>query len=207
MRINEEVDALEVMGVPSLPYLVTTRIIAGVVADHPAVRHRAAVAPTWRRAMITVLFNGQSAGTYDHYFSLFLPPVDVLWSFAKVLIFSVMVILAHCYYGYRASGGPAGVGRRGRPRGADRDRHDQHHRLLPQPRHLGRDHHGEGRGMSAPTGWYKTRRRVCRDRVHRGVRGAGLVVDRLVQQGLHLGRAGQRWTPTRPATSCTCTPT
>jgi phospholipid/cholesterol/gamma-HCH transport system permease protein len=34
----------------------------------------------------------------------------VLWSFGKVLIFATMVILTHCYYGYRASGGPAGVG-------------------------------------------------------------------------------------------------
>jgi len=53
---------------------------------------------------------GQSAGTYDHYFNLFLPPQDVLWSFVKVLVFSVVIILTHCYYGYRAGGGPAGVG-------------------------------------------------------------------------------------------------
>jgi phospholipid/cholesterol/gamma-HCH transport system permease protein len=109
MRISEEVDALEVMGIPSLPYLVTTRIIAGVVAIIPLYGLGLVVSYLASRE-ITVLFNGQSAGTYDHYFSLFLPPVDVLWSFAKVLIFSVMVILAHCYYGYRASGGPAGVG-------------------------------------------------------------------------------------------------
>ncbi|HEX5117197.1 MAG TPA: ABC transporter permease [Pseudonocardiaceae bacterium] len=109
MRISEEVDALEAMGVPSLPYLVTTRIIAGVVAIIP-LYGLGLVTSYLASREITVLFNGQSAGTYDHYFNLFLPPEDVLWSFAKVLIFSVMVILAHCYYGYRASGGPAGVG-------------------------------------------------------------------------------------------------
>ncbi len=109
MRIAEEVDALEVMGIPSLPYLVTTRIVAGVVAIIP-LYGLGLVTSYLASREITVLFNGQSAGTYDHYFSLFLPPVDVLWSFAKVLVFSVMVILAHCYYGYRASGGPAGVG-------------------------------------------------------------------------------------------------
>ena len=59
---------------------------------------------------ITVEFYGQSAGTYDHYFNLFLPPIDVLWSFGKVLVFAVVIIMTHCYYGYRASGGPAGVG-------------------------------------------------------------------------------------------------
>src|SRR5205085_4869497 len=52
----------------------------------------------------------QSAGTYDHYFNQFLPPGDVLWSFGKVLVFAVVVILIHCYHGYTASGGPAGVG-------------------------------------------------------------------------------------------------
>jgi phospholipid/cholesterol/gamma-HCH transport system permease protein len=109
MRISEEVDALEVMGIPSLPYLVTTRIVAGVVAIIP-LYGLGLVTSYLASREITVLFNGQSAGTYDHYFNLFLPPVDILWSFAKVLIFSVMVILAHCYYGYRASGGPAGVG-------------------------------------------------------------------------------------------------
>ncbi|HEY3747945.1 MAG TPA: ABC transporter permease [Pseudonocardiaceae bacterium] len=109
MRISEEVDALEAMGVPSLPYLVTTRIIAGVVAIIPLYGLGLLTSYVASRE-ITVLFNGQSAGTYDHYFNLFLPPQDVLWSFVKVLIFSIMVILAHCYYGYRASGGPAGVG-------------------------------------------------------------------------------------------------
>jgi phospholipid/cholesterol/gamma-HCH transport system permease protein len=109
MRISEEVDALEVMGVPSLPYLVTTRIIAGVVAIIP-LYGLGLVTSYLASREITVLVDGQSAGTYDHYFALFLPAQDVLWSFLKVLIFSAMVILAHCYYGYRASGGPAGVG-------------------------------------------------------------------------------------------------
>ena len=109
MRISEEVDALEVMGIPSLPYLVTTRIVAGIVAIIPLYGIGLVTSYVASRE-ITVLLNGQSAGTYDHYFALFLPPVDVLWSFVKVLIFSAMVILAHCYYGYRATGGPAGVG-------------------------------------------------------------------------------------------------
>jgi phospholipid/cholesterol/gamma-HCH transport system permease protein len=109
MRINEEVDALEGMGVPSLPYLVTTRIAAGVVAVIPLYA-LGLISSYFGSRAVTVFFNGQSAGTYDHYFGLFLSPVDVLWSFLKVLLFSVVVILIHCYYGYRASGGPAGVG-------------------------------------------------------------------------------------------------
>ena len=59
--------------------------------------------------MVTQFF-GQSAGVYDDAFNKFLPPGDVLWSFGKVLVFAVVVILIHCYHGYNASGGPAGVG-------------------------------------------------------------------------------------------------
>src|SRR5215475_6237029 len=109
MRINEEVDALEGMGVPSLPYLVTTRIVAGFVAVIPLYA-LGLISSYFGSRVVTVVFNGQSAGTYDHYFGLFLSPVDVLWSFLKVMLFSVVVILIHCYYGYRATGGPAGVG-------------------------------------------------------------------------------------------------
>jgi phospholipid/cholesterol/gamma-HCH transport system permease protein len=109
MRINEEIDALEGMGIPSLPYLVTTRIVAGVVAIIP-LYGVGLISSYFASREVTVLFNGQSTGTYDHYFGLFLSPVDVLWSFVKVLLFSAMVICVHTYYGYRAKGGPAGVG-------------------------------------------------------------------------------------------------
>ena len=109
MRISEEVDALEVMAIPSLPFLVTTRIIAGMIAIIPL--YVVGLLSSYFATRLTVTgFFGQSSGTYDHYFTLFLPPGDVLWSFGKVLIFAVVVILIHCYHGYHASGGPAGVG-------------------------------------------------------------------------------------------------
>jgi phospholipid/cholesterol/gamma-HCH transport system permease protein len=109
MRISEEVDALEVMGIPSLPFLVTTRMVAGFVAVVPlyVVALLSSYAAT---RLISTGYYGQSAGTYDHYFTLFLPPGDVLWSFVKVMVFSVVIIGIHCWYGYTASGGPAGVG-------------------------------------------------------------------------------------------------
>lgn len=109
MRIAEEIDALETMGVRSVPYLVTSRMLAGVAAVIP-LYVVGLLGSYFASREITVWFYGQSAGTYDHYFHLFLPPQDVLWSFGKVIIFSVVVILTHCYYGYTASGGPAGVG-------------------------------------------------------------------------------------------------
>jgi phospholipid/cholesterol/gamma-HCH transport system permease protein len=109
MRISEEIDALEVMGVPSLPFLVTTRMIAAFIAVIPL--YVVALSASYLSPrLITTYIYGQSPGTYDHAFLQFLPPIDILWSFGKLLFLSVAIILIHCYYGYTASGGPAGVG-------------------------------------------------------------------------------------------------
>jgi phospholipid/cholesterol/gamma-HCH transport system permease protein len=109
MRISEEIDALEVMGIPSLPFLVTTRMIAAFIAVIPL--YVVALSASYLSPrLITTYIYGQSPGTYDHYFLQFLPPIDMLWSFFKLLFLATAVILIHCYYGYTASGGPAGVG-------------------------------------------------------------------------------------------------
>ena len=109
MRISEEIDALEVMAVPSLPFLVTTRMIAGFIAVIPL--YIVALSASYLSPrLITTMIYGQSVGTYDHYFIQFLPPIDVLWSFFKLMFLAVAIILIHCYHGYTASGGPAGVG-------------------------------------------------------------------------------------------------
>jgi phospholipid/cholesterol/gamma-HCH transport system permease protein len=109
MRISEEIDALEVMGIPSVPYLVTTRLIAGLVAVIP-LYVVGLFFSYFATKFIVVQYFHQSGGTYDHYFHQFLVPTDVFYSFLKVIIFSVVIMLIHCYYGYFARGGPAGVG-------------------------------------------------------------------------------------------------
>ncbi|MEV0646521.1 ABC transporter permease [Phytomonospora sp. NPDC050363] len=109
MRINEEIDALEVMGLPSMPYLVTTRMIAGLLATVP-LYVIALLSSYFATRFIATWYFDQPTGTYDNYFNLFLVPGDLLWSFGKVLFFAVVVILVHCFYGYHAEGGPAGVG-------------------------------------------------------------------------------------------------
>ncbi len=98
MRISEEIDAVEVMAIPSMQYLVSTRIVGGLIAIIPL--YVVGLLSSYFATRLTVIqFYGQSAGTYDHYFNQFLPPGDVLWSFGKVLVFAVTVILIHCYYG------------------------------------------------------------------------------------------------------------
>jgi phospholipid/cholesterol/gamma-HCH transport system permease protein len=109
MRISEEIDALEVMAVPSVPFLITTRMIAGVIAIIPMYTIGLLASFAASRLNVT-LINDLPGGTYDHYFDLFLPVSDVLYSYLKVIVFAVMIILIHCHYGYTARGGPAGVG-------------------------------------------------------------------------------------------------
>lgn len=109
MRISEEIDALEVMGIPSVPYLVSTRMLAGFIAVIP-LYVVGLLASYLATRSVNTLFQGQSTGSFDHYFHLFLPPEDVLYSFVKVMIFAFVLVMIHCYYGYTASGGPAGVG-------------------------------------------------------------------------------------------------
>ena len=109
MRISEEIDAVEVMAIPSVPYLVSTRLVAAFVAVIPL--YLVGLIGTYAATeLVSTQYYGLTAGTYDHYFTLFLPPVDILYSFGKVLVFSVVLTLVCCFYGYTASGGPAGVG-------------------------------------------------------------------------------------------------
>ncbi|MGQ4618636.1 ABC transporter permease [Nocardia sp. R7R-8] len=109
MRVSEEIDALEVMSVPAVPYLVTTRILAGLIAIVPlyGIALFMGYAST---QFVSIVLSGQSKGTYEHYFNVFLVPSDVLWSLVKVIAFALVIMSVHCYHGYHASGGPAGVG-------------------------------------------------------------------------------------------------
>jgi phospholipid/cholesterol/gamma-HCH transport system permease protein len=91
MRINEEIDALEVIVVVPL-YCVA------VLSSFFAARFG------------TTAIYGQSTGVYDHYFTTFLNPTDLIWSFLLAVSMAVVIMLVHTYYGYTAAGGPAGVG-------------------------------------------------------------------------------------------------
>jgi phospholipid/cholesterol/gamma-HCH transport system permease protein len=109
MRISEEIDALEVMGVKSNAYLVSTRMLAGLVVIIP-LYSVGLILSFLSPQIVTTFLYGQTSGTYDHYFRTFLRPDDVFWSFVDVIIIAAVVMLSHCYYGYNASGGPVGVG-------------------------------------------------------------------------------------------------
>jgi len=109
MRINEEIDALEVIGIRSVTYLAATRVFAGVVVVVPLYCIAVMMAFLAARTGTTAIY-GQGSGVYDHYFNTFLNPTDVIWSFFQSVAITVVIMLVHTYYGYTARGGPAGVG-------------------------------------------------------------------------------------------------
>lgn len=109
MRINEEIDALEVMGIRSIAFLASTRVVAGVIVVIPL--YCIAVLMSFLAAELgTTAVYGQSKGVYLHYFHTFLNPADLIWSFLQAVLMAIVIMLIHTYYGYAATGGPAGVG-------------------------------------------------------------------------------------------------
>jgi phospholipid/cholesterol/gamma-HCH transport system permease protein len=109
MRISEEIDALEAQGIRSIPFVVTTRVIAGVIIIVPLYVLTLLLAYGSCAFMVFFVHN-QSQGVYKHYFDSFVHPIDVLYSVIKAVVFVVIIIAIQCYQGYYAGGGPEGVG-------------------------------------------------------------------------------------------------
>lgn len=109
MRIAEEIDALDAIAIRPIPYLVSTRILASVVAVVPL--YLAGLAVDYLAVeMFVGVVGGQSFGTYQHYFRLVLATHDVIYSLLKAVVFVIITSTIQCYYGFYASGGPQGVG-------------------------------------------------------------------------------------------------
>ena len=109
MRIAEEIDALDSLGIRPIPYLVTTRLMAATVAAVPLYVACLAVSYLTTQLVVTVI-SGGSTGSYLHYFTLMLSGQDIVYSIIKTIIFVWIASTVQCYYGFYASGGPVGVG-------------------------------------------------------------------------------------------------
>ncbi|MET7770111.1 ABC transporter permease [Nocardia sp. NPDC005366] len=109
MGIAEEIDAMESMAIRSIPYLVTTRLLASVLAMIPL--YLVCLAVNYIAVQMVVgLSGGLSSGTYQHYFQLVLNGPDIIYSLIKAVIFVILTTTIQCYYGFYAAGGPQGVG-------------------------------------------------------------------------------------------------
>lgn len=111
MRINEEIDALEVMGIPSMTFLCSTRMLAAWIA-FPFI-YVSAVGVGFAASYLAIVkqVGDISSGGYLLIFWSFQNPLDLLFSSIKAMTMSTAIVLVACYYGYTATGGPVGVGR------------------------------------------------------------------------------------------------
>ncbi|MBB5163593.1 phospholipid/cholesterol/gamma-HCH transport system permease protein [Mycobacterium sp. AZCC_0083] len=109
MRISEEIDATEALGLRAIPFVVGTRLVGAMICVIPGFLMTLVVSFFVSNTVIRV-FHDQPGGTYDHYFVQFLPLTDIAYSLIKATIFCAAVTLIHCFYGYFTTGGPVGVG-------------------------------------------------------------------------------------------------
>jgi len=111
MRISDEIDALEVMGLDSVLFLGATRLLAAWLVL-PFVYIAAIGAGFFASYLAVVKQIGYvSSGGYFLIFWMFQNPPDLLYSCVKAMVMATLIVLIGCYYGYHASGGPVGVGR------------------------------------------------------------------------------------------------
>jgi phospholipid/cholesterol/gamma-HCH transport system permease protein len=110
MRITDEIDALEVMGIDSMRFLCATKMLAAWMVL-PFVYIISIGAGFFASYLAVVLQIGDvSSGGYSLIFWIFQNPPDLLFSLIKGMVMATAIVLVGCYYGYTASGGPVGVG-------------------------------------------------------------------------------------------------
>ena len=110
MRISDEVDALEVMGIDSMVFLCATRLLAAWIVL--PFMYIAAVGAGFFASYLAVVeqIGEVSSGGYFLIFWMFQNPPDLIYSVIKGMFMATGIVLVGCYYGYTAGGGPVGVG-------------------------------------------------------------------------------------------------
>jgi phospholipid/cholesterol/gamma-HCH transport system permease protein len=110
MRISDEIDALEVMGVPPMSFLCATRLLGAWMAL-PFI-YLVGIGIMYAASYLAVVEQvaDVSAGGYELIFWMFQDPTDLMFSLIKGMVMATVIVLVGCYYGYTASGGPVGVG-------------------------------------------------------------------------------------------------
>jgi phospholipid/cholesterol/gamma-HCH transport system permease protein len=110
MRISDEIDALEVMGISGMTFLCATRLLAAWMVL-PFV-YLCSIGAGFLASYVVVVqqIGDVSSGGFFLIFWQFQNPPDLLYSLIKAMTMATVIVLVGCYYGYNASGGPVGVG-------------------------------------------------------------------------------------------------
>jgi len=110
MRISDEIDALEVMGIQPVTFLAATRLLGAWIAIPFLYLVGIGVAYLASYVAVVDQVGDVSAGGYSLIFWMFQSPPDLIFSLIKGMAMATVIVLVGCYYGYTASGGPVGVG-------------------------------------------------------------------------------------------------
>jgi phospholipid/cholesterol/gamma-HCH transport system permease protein len=110
MRISDEIDALEVMGIPPVTFLCATRLLGAWIAL--PFMYLVGIGVMYSASYLSVVqqVGDVSSGGFLLIFWMFQNPGDLIFSLIKGMFMATAIVSVGCYYGYTASGGPVGVG-------------------------------------------------------------------------------------------------
>ena len=110
MRISDEIDALESVGIDPMKYVVGTRLLAALICV-PLIYMASMVTGLIGGLLVTTVQLGDlsQAQYLEGYFSS-QALQDNIFSIIKGVSIAIGITLVALYYGYKARGGPVGVG-------------------------------------------------------------------------------------------------
>ena len=109
MKVTEELDALQVMGLSPVRYVVVPKVLA-ITAVMPVLTMISMVVAILGGMAISLPYLDLTARTFIGQFVDVLSLYDLVTGFSKSLVFAWQIVIVAAYYGFRASGGAEGVG-------------------------------------------------------------------------------------------------
>lgn len=110
MRVTEQIDALEAMGLNSVSYLIAPRVVAGVIM-FPMLYIAACFVGISGGILVANLGNYLSTGEFVQGAREFFRPFDGVFGLIKAVVFGFLITSISCYKGYFTEGGAEGVGK------------------------------------------------------------------------------------------------
>lgn len=110
MRVSEQIDALEIMGINTKAYLVLPKIIAGLVMI-PMLVVVSMVLGIWGGRLAGIASGIISASQYDSGLLEGFKPYNVFFALVKAYVFAFIISSVPAYFGYNVKGGSLEIGR------------------------------------------------------------------------------------------------
>jgi phospholipid/cholesterol/gamma-HCH transport system permease protein len=109
MKVTEELDALQVMGLSPVRYVVVPKVLA-ITAVMPVLTMVSMVVAILGGMAISLPYLDLTARTFLGQFVDVLSVYDLVTGFSKSVVFAWQIVIVAAYYGFRATGGAEGVG-------------------------------------------------------------------------------------------------